>query len=177
MMTDLTPEQLVKLEEEQEKKDEQNPRAATLANQIVASLNILWTKLHQYHWYVKGPNFITLHEKFEQLYDGVTEWYDDIAETLLAMGEKPVSTTAKNTKYSLVKEDEADKYRTCNEMVANVVEDFRTLRDVALKAIGLAEDENEVVLADVLTTFKAFLDKEIWMLQAYLGKEATEGEE
>ena len=176
-MGDLTPEKLVQLEEEQEKQDEKNPRAATLANQIVASLNILWTKLHQYHWYVKGPQFITLHEKFEQLYDEVTEWYDEIAETLLAMGDKPASTTEKNLKYSLIKEDEADKYRTCEEMVANVVKDFRTLQDVALKAIDMAEDDNEVVLADVLTTFKAFLDKEIWMLQAYLGKEATEKEE
>ncbi|MFS8651577.1 MAG: DNA starvation/stationary phase protection protein [Caldibacillus sp.] len=173
-MSELTPEKLVQLEEEQEKKDEQNPRAATLANQIIASLNILWTKLHQYHWYVKGPNFITLHKKFEELYDGVTDWYDEIAENLLAMGEKPASTTAKNSKYSLIKEDEADKYRSSAEMVANIVKDFRTLSHTALKAIELAEKENEVVLADTLTTFKGFLDKEIWMLQAYLGKDAKD---
>ncbi len=178
-MAEITPEQLLQLEEKQEKKEynKENPSAVTLTNQIVASLAILWTKLHQYHWYVKGPHFITLHEKFEELYDGVTNWYDDIAETLLAMGAKPFSTTAKNVKYSLVKENEADKYRTSDVMVANVVKDFRTLSDAASKAIELAEEDNEVVLADVLTGFKAFLDKEIWMLQAFLGKDAKDGVE
>lgn len=32
---------------------------------------LLYSKLHRFHWYVKGPHFFTLHEKFEELYECV----------------------------------------------------------------------------------------------------------
>ena len=32
---------------------------------------------------MKGPNFLVLHEKFEELYDEVNEWYDEYAERML----------------------------------------------------------------------------------------------
>ena len=34
-------------------------------NKQLANNTVLWTKLHNYHWYVKGPNFFSLHAKFE----------------------------------------------------------------------------------------------------------------
>ena len=37
-------------------------------NQQVANWTVAYTKLHNFHWYVKGPNFFSLHEKFEELY-------------------------------------------------------------------------------------------------------------
>ena len=36
-------------------------------NQQVANWTVAYTKLHNFHWYVKGPNFFSLHEKFEEL--------------------------------------------------------------------------------------------------------------
>lgn len=42
-------------------------------NEQVANLNVLYVKIHNYHWYVKGENFFTLHVKFEELYNDVTE--------------------------------------------------------------------------------------------------------
>src|SRR5690625_711333 len=41
----------------------------TIVNKIVANQGVLFFKLHQYHWYVTGSDFYTLHEKFEQLYN------------------------------------------------------------------------------------------------------------
>ena len=32
-----------------------------LVNKQVANWTVLYTKLHNFHWYVKGPNFFTLH--------------------------------------------------------------------------------------------------------------------
>lgn len=36
-------------------------------NQQVANWTVAYTKLHNFHWYVKGPNFFSLHVKFEEL--------------------------------------------------------------------------------------------------------------
>src|SRR5699024_7758085 len=65
---------------------------ASVVNELVANQGVLYVKLHQYHWYVQGPDFYTLHEKFEELYDETSEKFDLFAERLLAIGEKPYST-------------------------------------------------------------------------------------
>ena len=31
-------------------------------NQQVANWTVAYTKLHNFHWYVKGPNFFSLHK-------------------------------------------------------------------------------------------------------------------
>ena len=40
-------------------------------NQQVANLNVLYVKVHNYHWYVRGEKFFTLHVKFEEIYLGI----------------------------------------------------------------------------------------------------------
>ena len=62
-------------------------------------------------------------------------------------------------------------------MVANIVDDFRMTRDVVQRAIKLAQEQDQPVLEDVLIDFNGYLEKEIWMLQAFLGKTALEDEE
>lgn len=178
-MSILSPEEALKkeLEQDQVEHDHHHPTAAAMTNHVVANLAILWTKLHQYHWYVKDSEFLTLHEKFEQLYREAANWYDKIAETLLAIDAKPFSTTEQNMKYTFLEESAANKYLPAHDMVANIVDDFRMTRDVVQRAIKLAQEQDQPVLEDVLIDFNGYLEKEIWMLQAFLGKTALEDEE
>lgn len=159
---------------EREGLDREQPKAEDLANQLVANLAVLWTKLHQYHWYVKGPHFETLHSKFEELYNDAAQWYDDLAETLLAMGTRPYSTTEQNLKHALVKESTEDENISAEQMVANIVADFQLTRDAAVRAMNLAVEQDKPVLEDMLLQYKSYLDKQIWMLQAFLGKSVEE---
>ena len=36
-------------------------------NVQVSTWSVMYTKLHNYHWYVKGHQFFTLHAKFEEV--------------------------------------------------------------------------------------------------------------
>jgi starvation-inducible DNA-binding protein len=63
-----------------------------IVNKQIANWSVLYIKLHNYHWYVKGPQFFTLHEKFEQLYNEAALHIDELAERLLALGGAPVAT-------------------------------------------------------------------------------------
>ena len=56
-----------------------NKEVIEVLNKQVAEWTVLFTKLHNYHWYVKGPNFFSLHEKFEELYNEASVYIDDIA--------------------------------------------------------------------------------------------------
>ena len=51
-------------------------------NRQIAGWSVLYTKLHNFHWYVKGPHFFTLHAKFEELYNLATANMDEVAERL-----------------------------------------------------------------------------------------------
>lgn len=55
-------------------------------NKQVATWIVLYTKIHNFHWYVKRPQFFTLHAKFEELFNEVTLHMDEIAERLLTLG-------------------------------------------------------------------------------------------
>lgn len=41
-----------------------NEDVVRVLNQQVANWTVAFTKLHNFHWYVKGPNFFALHTKF-----------------------------------------------------------------------------------------------------------------
>jgi len=173
-----TPQE--RLQAEQEHKEQVHHtkiNAAAIADHLLGNIHTLHVKLHQYHWYVKGPNFFSLHEKFEELYDENEEWFDKIAERLIASGHKPASTTAEFEKYSMLSEDAVNKYSKAEEMVGNSVEDFRSTRELTIRAIRLAQEEGDDALGDTLIAFKNDLDKNIWMLQAFIGKEALEDDD
>lgn len=38
-------------------KTDQAKSVEQVLNRQVANLNVLYVKIHNYHWYVKGPNF------------------------------------------------------------------------------------------------------------------------
>src|SRR5690625_6382389 len=77
---------------------------SSVVNQLVANQGILFVKLHQYHWYVQGPHFFTLHEKFEELYNETSEQFDAFAERLLAKGDKPFSTLGEYLEHATISE-------------------------------------------------------------------------
>ena len=82
-------------------------------NQQVANWTVAYTKLHNFHWYVKGPNFFSLHEKFEELYNEASQYVDDLAERILAIGGNPVGTLKESLEISIV--DEAGKITQLNK--------------------------------------------------------------
>ena len=84
-------------------------------NQQVANWTVAYTKLHNFHWYVKGPNFFSLHEKFEELYNEASQYVDDLAERILAIGGNPVGTLKESLEISIV--DEAGKNYSAEQMV------------------------------------------------------------
>lgn len=137
-------------------------------NRQIAGWSVLYTKLHHFHWYVQGPHFFTLHAKFEELYNLATANMDEVAERLLAIGGRPVATMSEQLRLSPV--DEAQGQLSAERMVESVVADLRTMVEVIEQGIHAAEAVEDNATEDMLIGFTAALDKEIWMLNAFLGK-------
>src|SRR5699024_1256272 len=146
----------------------------TKVNELVANQGVFFVKLHQYHWYVQGPHFFTLHDKFEELYDESNEHFDAFAERLIAEGQKPYSTLGEFLEQASIKETPYTQKLTAEEMVSNIVEDFKTLKSIANEGIEAASASGDASTEDMLIGYVDSIDLNIWMLQAYLGKDATE---
>jgi starvation-inducible DNA-binding protein len=150
----------------------QEETSASVVNHLVANLGVLHVKLHQYHWHVKGPEFYRLHEKFEELYNEVNTYFDEFAERLLQIGVRPYSTLEEYSKHAFIEEKVYRNEISADNMVKNVVEDYKNLREFTEKGIALAGDEGDTVTEDMLIEYKSQLDFHLWTLEAYLGNDA-----
>lgn len=137
-------------------------------NVQVATWSVLYTKLHNFHWNVKGPSFFTLHVKFEELYDEATLHMDEIAERLLALGGKPVATMKEQLELSVVKE--ATSKETAEQMVDAVVKDYNKVMKSLKKGMELAAKDGDDMTEDLFNALHQNLEKHSWMLSAFLGE-------
>lgn len=137
-------------------------------NTQIANWSVLYIKLHNYHWYVTGPEFFTLHAKFEELYNEAALYIDELAERLLALGDKPVATMAGILEASTVKEAEGKE--NAKEMVSVVIEDYSTMIKELKQGMELAEAANDETTGDLLLSIHSSLEKHVWMLNSFLGR-------
>ncbi|WP_129690810.1 Dps family protein [Gottfriedia acidiceleris] len=135
-------------------------------NKQIADWNILFVKLHNYHWYVKGSNFFTLHTKFEEFYNEASLHIDELAERVLIIGGKPLATMREYLDTSSLKE--ANKNITADEMVQDITKDYTYLIEELKDGMEIAESENDSVTHDLLLAIREQLAKHVWMLTAYL---------
>jgi starvation-inducible DNA-binding protein len=137
-------------------------------NKQIANWTVLYIKLHNYHWYVTGPEFFTLHAKFEELYNEAALHIDELAERLLSMGDKPVATMSGALELASVKE--ASGHESATDMVASIVNDYSTMIEELKQGMELAREVNDDTTSDLLLSIHSGLEKHVWMLNSFLGR-------
>lgn len=145
-----------------------NEEVVKVLNQQVANWTVAFTKLHNFHWYVKGPNFFSLHTKFEELYDEASQYIDNLAERILAVDGNPVGTLKESLELSII--DEAGKGYTAEQMVEALSTDFENISKQLEEAIEVASNAEDDVTEDMFIGMQTNIDKHNWMLKSYLGK-------
>lgn len=128
---------------------------------------IMYVKLHHFHWYVKGPHFPVLHEKFEELYDMAAAKLDELAERILTIGGRPVSTMKQYLELATI--PEGAENTTEEEMLSTAVKDLSTLVAGLQEIAKMAEEADDDPTNDLMIGHIAELQKQIWMLKATLG--------
>jgi starvation-inducible DNA-binding protein len=145
-----------------------NQQLVQLVNKEIANFTVLYTKLHNFHWFVSGTHFFALHVKLEELYNEAAMNLDELAERLLALGEKPVATIKEYLEVTTI--EEATGNESTEDMVQSVINDFEKISGELVEAIELADKEEDQVTGDLLIGIKKSLNKHVWMFRAYLGK-------
>ncbi|MCY9663604.1 DNA starvation/stationary phase protection protein [Paenibacillus alginolyticus] len=138
-----------------------------ILNKQIANWGLLYVKLHNFHWYVKGNQFFTLHVKFEELYNEAALHVDELAERLLSIGGQPAATMKAFMELSSLKE--ALGTETATKMVEAVIEDFTILTQELKAGMQACEEVQDDTTSDMFLAIQTSLEKHRWMLQSFLG--------
>lgn len=137
-------------------------------NRQIANWSVLYIKLHNYHWYVKGSQFFTLHAKFQEFYEEAALHVDEIAERLLAIKGQPLAKMSDYLETASVKE--ATGNETAVEMVDQLIEDFAIIIGELKEGMEAAQSAGDETTADMLLAIHTTLEKHVWMLSAFNGR-------
>lgn len=134
-------------------------------NQLLADSSVLFAKIHNYHWNIKGNQFFGIHAKTEELYDYIATLYDDLAERNLQIGGKPIVTLKKILEVSKIAEEEKTDF-DAKYVIQNILKDLEYLIKEFTALAAVAEgDSVTIAFADER---KAYFEKQVWMLRAFL---------
>ncbi|MCI3924713.1 DNA starvation/stationary phase protection protein [Paenibacillus sp. TRM 82003] len=139
-------------------------------NKHIADWSVLSVKLRHYHWNVTGEQFFTLHTKFEELYNEAAAHIDVLAERLLALGRRPVSTMTGYLELASVREAEGKE--SAAEMVQAVAGDYTRMTAELKQGMELAASADDETTGDLLLAIRTSLEKQLWMMNAFLGKDS-----
>ena len=137
-------------------------------NVLLASYQMHYQKLRNFHWNLKSTQFFVLHEKFEEFYNDANVKIDDIAERILTIGGQPLSQLSEYVDHSTIKpcpEDIND-----SQMVKEVLKDFIQLIKIERQVIKLADEAEDEGTIDLIGGFLGELEKMSWMLTSWLKK-------
>lgn len=134
---------------------------------VQASSLVMFTKVHNYHWNIKGMQFFPIHEMTEKIYEQFSTLYDDVAERVLQLGDKPVILLDDIAKQSIIKEDKKSDFGA-QYVLKNILADFEVLLKQFKKLTQLADEAGDNTTVGFADENIAHLEKSIWMIKATL---------
>ena len=139
--------------------------AVRLLNQRLAECLDLAAQCKQAHWNVKGPAFIALHKLFDEVYAGIQEYADLIAERIVQLGGIAEGTARIVAERSALI-DYPLGLSTGEEHVAALSDALSEFGRTARLGIDEMNDLEDADSADILTEISRGVDKWLWFVEA-----------
>jgi starvation-inducible DNA-binding protein len=136
-------------------------------NGLLADEVLLYLKTRNFHWNIVGPNFMELHEFFEEQYEALDEILDSVAERLRSIGSRaPGSMTEflRDTRLSETNGHVAHAAEIIAVLLADHESVIRSIRG-DLDAVGASGDAGS---EDFLVGLLEQHEKMAWMLRSHL---------
>ncbi|MDF9824145.1 starvation-inducible DNA-binding protein [Breznakia sp. PF5-3] len=133
-------------------------------NKYLSDLVVEYHKLQNFHWYVKGKDFFTAHEKLEELYDYINETIDEVGELILMIDGKPKASLEDFLKLSSIKEAPA-QHIASKDIYKEVLNDFEHLLKTSKEIKRDAEVKELDVVAIQMDDYIKEFTKSIWMIK------------
>jgi starvation-inducible DNA-binding protein len=132
---------------------------------LMANTYALYLKTQNFHWHVRGKNFISLHEFLEGHYKSLAEAVDGLAERIVMLGGQAPATFTQLEQLSTIKA--GDSNTAAEQMLAQLADDHASLID-DIKALNtLADGDNDLATCNVCAERIDAHEKMRWMLASF----------
>jgi len=135
---------------------------------ILADEYILYTKTRNAHWNVEGPDFHDKHKLFENQFEQLDEFIDDVAERIRALGHYVPSTLAAFLELTALSEARREK-NDSKGFIKELLEDHETIIIRLRENITpLARKYLDLGTSDFITGLMEKHEKMAWFLRSHL---------
>ena len=138
-----------------------------ITNAYLANIGVFYIKLHNLHWNVIGPQFKTVHEYLESIYEFIAGVLDEVAEYIKMENEYPLASLKDYLETADMVELKSNDY-SINEALKIVLEDVTLLKNQALQLRVFADKIDKYALANMLEEHIKQYDKTIWFINSML---------
>ncbi len=133
---------------------------------LLSNVQVFYMNVRGFHWNITGKQFFLLHEKFEELYDGLNDKADEIAERIIMLEGTPTHAFSKYLKLAGMPEKE--NVSSAEETVREVLAGLKQLLGDEREISAMAADAGDDGTVDLVTGFIDEQEKMIWMYNAFL---------
>jgi starvation-inducible DNA-binding protein len=141
-------------------------QSVELLNRHLAAAIDLHGQMKQAHWNVRGPNFIAIHQLFDQVASKIEDYSDLLAERARGLGgaaEGTIQVAARLSfllNYPLVVADEQEHVYAVSGALAAFGESAR-------EAIEHAATAGDADTADLFTEISRGVDQQLWLVESH----------
>lgn len=138
---------------------------ALLQGTLTESIN-LKLQCKQAHWNVRGPNFIALHELFDQVAGIVEGFVDELAERITTLGgvaNGTIGFIAEQTNLPAYSTDLVSGKDHVEALSGSLAAFGKLVRENIDKAAELGDADTE----DLLTEVSRGIDQQLWFVEAH----------
>ena len=136
-------------------------------NQYLADLSVWNVKLHNLHFNVTGPQFKSIHEYLESIYDEAFEYFDAVAEHVKMQGQFPLVNSAEYAKLTKIEELGQEDIPLA-KVIDILLKDFKYMNDQAVAIRAAADEEGDFLLVSMMEDHVAYYVKQIWFIESML---------
>lgn len=133
-------------------------------NHLLANLVVEYHKLQNFHWYIKGSDFFTVHAKLEEYYNDINKAVDEVAESILMLKGKPLASLKDFAANASIKEAEAQFIKS-DIVLAEVEKDYSLLLAEVIEIKKAADAEENFIISAMMDDYIKNFTKAVWMLK------------
>lgn len=138
-----------------------------ILKQLQADSLVFFTKMHNYHWNVKGKDFPQVHAATEEIYNNFANIFDDLAERIIQLGDIPYVTLKEVLDKAKIKEESKTSFNS-KEILESVLEDYKYFLTNFKNLSEVSAKQNDTTTQGYADSQVVHLEKAIWMLNAQL---------
>ena len=138
-----------------------------ILNQHLADSFDLMSQVKQAHWNVKGSDFWQLHKLFDEVAERASEWVDEFAERVTALGGYATGTVRMAVAASRLQEFPTD-ITDSMDYVRAVADRLATFTNSTREAIDTSDELGDIATSDLFTEITRCADQYLYFLEAHL---------